>query len=202
MTRRSIKLLFLGLALFGLIRLGYAGEQTAISAYQELEVSSYRLADRLATHGTSSLILPETYTKRGVWAEDRFIFPGAPEGSEVLISGDKIDDKPINTIQLQLKSGLTRTLEFSQVQAKPKLVLQFKNPSKVAGDNSVSSVYIRVYIGSRLLDRLRLTSDGEWVRKEYSLGNAQFLKQKLTLTLSMNCDSDESMLKLFGYLKS
>lgn len=179
----------------------YASDQS-VSVYNELESSPYKLVERLPTVGSSALVIPEAYTKPGIWAEDRFIFPGASEDSEVLITGDKIEDKPIEIIQLQLQSNLTRILKFSEIQAKPRLVLQFKAPPQELADKSVRSIYVKLYIGKRLLDRLRLTPDSEWVRKEYALSNAQFLKQKLSLTLNMTSDSDQSMLMLFGYLKN
>jgi len=193
------KVLFLWL-MFSFSLSAYASEQSG-ATYIELQGSSYKLAEEMATHGASLLIVPEAYTKFGVWTEDRFMFPGSLEGSDVVVAYEKIDDKPIEIIQLQLRSNVTRTLEFSQIKATPTLVLQFKAPPSETNDKAVSSIYIRVYIGKMLLDRLRVSSDAEWVRKEYSLSNAQFLKQKLNLTLSMSCDAEESMLMLFGYFK-
>jgi len=204
MGRPSRKTFFqLCLLMLVLNSTAYAGEKTeGAVAYHELESSPYRFAERLATDGASLFVFPEAYTKIGVWAEDRFIFPGSSGDADVLVGGDKIDDKPLQIIQLQLHSNTIRTLKFSQIEAKPRLVLQFKAPPNELGNSSLSSIYIRVYIGKRLLDRLRIATDSEWIRKEYQLSNAQFLKQKLTLTLSMTCDAEESMLMILGYLKN
>ncbi len=204
MGRLSRKTFFqLYLLLLALNSTAYAGERTeGAAAYHELESSPYRFAERLATDGASSFVFPEAYTKIGVWAEDRFVFPGASGDSDVLVGRDKIGDKPIQIIQLQLHENTIRTLKFSQIEAKPRLVLQFKASPNELGSESVTSIYIRVYIGKRLLDRLRIATDSEWIRKEYQLSNAQFLKQKLTLTLSMTCDAEEPILMISGYLKS
>lgn len=193
-------LLLLGM-MFSVCSMAYAGSKS-ISVTNELKSSPYKLVDRLGIDSKSVLIFPKSYTKMGVWTEDRYIFPGASAEFEVMIAGDKINDKPIDIIKLQLNSSITRILEFSQIQATPRLVLQFKVPAKELNKKDLSSIYIGVYIGKRLVDRLRLSADIGWTRKEYSLGNAQFLKQKLNLTLRVSCDSDDSNLLLFGYLKN
>jgi len=163
--------------------------------------SPYSLVSQIANTGSTELSYPEVYLKRGIWAEDRFIFPGAPEDTEVLIGTALIDDTPIDVIQLQLRTAMLRSLKFSQIPPRKSLILYLRMPPvKQEGQVMVSS-YVRVYLGNRLLDRVRITPDADWVRKKYPFESAQFLKQKLELTLKISSDTDAAELMLFGYVE-
>ena len=178
-----------------------AGASESMLAYRELENSAYRFTDKLPTDGRSELIKPELYRKQGIWAEDRFIFPCAGKDADLIFKTSKIDDKSIETIELQLKPGLTRYLKFTDIASAAKLVVYFRVLPPAENEKTLASTYVSISIGKRLLDRVRLTPDMLWVRKEYPFKSARFLKQKLSVSLNMAAGDDNALLTIFGYTK-
>lgn len=168
--------------------------------FEEVEASPYRFSDRLATDAAAYLTSESGYTKRGVWAEDRFIFPGAEEEADILLDTTKLDDKPIEIIELQLHKSSERKLQFEQMTAGKELVLRLKASSPPDGPE-INSVYLTVYLGTKLLDKLRLAPEMDWISRRYTFKSARFLKEKLTLTLKISTEDESAQLSMLGYIK-
>lgn len=207
MTKKSFLSLFLALTLAGSapVRLFADPQELDPGFFSESENSVYRFAENLPTDASTVLIKPEAYVKNGVWAEDRFLFPGTKGDTDLLLGQELIGGKPVPVIQFQAYGGMDRTLRFERVIPTARLIFYFrvarreKESDRSAKGKDVSSVYLSLYAGQKLVDRLRLTVEDGWVKKTFSLSTARFLKKKLKITLDIKGDDDNSVVSLFGY---
>ncbi len=200
---RKIKFLLFSLFVLccGLPRL-FAAQEFDSSLFIENENSPYRFAEHLPTDAESSLIKPEVYLKNGVWTEDRFVFPGTTGATDLVLSRESLDGKPVELVKFQTFAGLNRRLRFDKVSPGATLVFYFKvtRSNEDVRSKENNSVYVRLYAGRKLVDRLRLSAEDGWTKKIFALHSARFLKQKLHITLEISGDDDASILSLFGYV--
>ena len=195
----------MGAGLLFVLVWGFAGSLWAVQEldpafFSENENSAYRFTEHLATDAEVVLMKPKVYSKNGVWAEDRFFFPGTGGDTDLVLSQETIDSKPVEMIQFQSYAVLNRTIRFFQVAPPSRLVFYFRvtRNDKQPVKNS-NAVYVRLFAGRYLVSRLRLSPDDGWVQKSFPLQSVRFLKQNLKITLDVIGDDDVSVLSLFGY---
>ena len=188
-----------------ILAVGYAGSLFAAQEldpgfFSENENSAYRFTEHLATDAEVVLTKPKVYSKNGVWAEDRFFFPGTGSDTDLVLNQETLDGKPVEMMQFQSYAVLSRTLQFFQVPPSAHLVFYVRvtRSDKQPAKNS-NTVYLRLFVGKHLITRLRLSSDDGWVHKSFLLQSVRFLKQNLRVTLDVVGDDDAFVVSLFGY---
>ncbi len=164
----------------------------------------YDLADRFPTAADLQLIQSDDLLRRGIWQEDRFVFPGAGQSSDVQLVPLTLSGTRVEVIRCRPSPDQLSRIHFSQVAPGADFVLYLRVSSTREEDGTprkeTGAVYLKVFAGRKLLLRTRMTSEDGWVEKKLSLGSSRFLKAKLNLSLEITSDDLDDAVMLAGFV--
>ena len=186
--RKMIQLLFL--LLFISASSAYAAEGGNVSAVELSAVSAviYNFQDQLSK--AEALILEQGKIKKaGTWQQDRFIFPAYEEYTQIGMATNKYNDVDEKGIFFHPVQDGIRRLRFRGVPPGSTMTLYYGIDDTGASAEEDFSVYLRVWVGTHELRRVRVPKEKGWKKEEINLGPASFLKHDVIVTFEVTSDN-------------
>ena len=158
------------------------------------------IVETLNTQASAELIRKNFYEKPGVWQEDRFFFPGQSRSvnigrREVLWEGE---ERP--AIMVRPLGGYTQRLIFRDVSQSSSAVFYLKsNAIRGTDETSSGAVYVRIWLGKKPIERVRISPEDGWKKVKIDLGGVRFLPARVSMILDVTTDVQQGLeLNVFG----
>lgn len=163
-----------------------------------LEERSYLFAEHLS-EAEAYWISDAAGVVDGEWKNDKFVFPDeAPSDAE-------ITTRQQVTAGGETRAGVSLTpspdgmyrIRFSEVHAVSSLKLRYGFENAGFSAPPKAAVYIRVWLGTHPLKRIRVFNEKSWKEESLDIGPAVFLKAPIVVTFELT--SDEALDRAFNF---
>lgn len=163
----------------------------------DVQPGSYLFAERLP-EAEVFWISDAVGVLNGQWQADKFVFseeaPGAEITSRLQVTPSG-SDKPGISLRPS-PEGMYR-IRFPEVQAVSQLTLRYGFEGAADAAPPKAAVYIRVWLGTHALKRIRVFNEKGWKEESLDVGPAAFLKAPTVVTFEVT--SDEPLDRNFNF---
>ncbi len=171
---------------------------TAVHFHEHLPSASVFLIKKVESQGLyEASRMEKVYAQ---WTQDRFVIPEQPEAEPVLVTELTYQGIPQNAIFFPPSETGTKVMQFYEVPAGSRLLLQYGIDDRGVEEKSDALIYLGVWIGNKRITRIQAPTSGGWKSDVLDLGHLAFLKRPVTVTFEITSDSPRA--RRFGFLAS
>ncbi|HXV27614.1 MAG TPA: hypothetical protein VD913_01475 [bacterium] len=187
MRRTLLMILFFGWS-FPVI---YAQSGTSLQG-EDLALSGTRVTYYFIDHLPQAESFVVEYGKGavvGIWRQDRFVFPGLADYTQIKVSNNSYEGSFRKGIFFHPIQNAVRQLRFRNVTPGSKLVVYYGIDDAGTQFSEGTVVYLKVWLGNKEVKKIRILNEKGWYKEEIGLGVASFLKQGIVVTFEVTSDN-------------
>ena len=130
--------------------------------------------------------------------DNGFVFKGAGTGADIAETSDIIQGKSVKVIRMSPERLSTRRLQFQEVPAASRLVLQYKLQQPADSKKNVY-LYLQILWGRHVIKKIRIgTRANQWISQTIDLGVVSFLNRSFPVTFELLSDKVEGVQFFFS----
>jgi len=156
------------------------------SPFGEETVSTFSFYSHLP-EASATLIVEDKGRIEGQWVENSFQFANYPPSVAVKKADVRIEGSSRKGVRILVADNSGIQLRFPKVKQGSKMTL-FYGVQKKPTLQKVVYFYLQLYIGKKLIRRIRASSEEGWRREEFDLGVLSFLNHEVTMTFFATSD--------------